>query len=212
MSERIIKGEPFNIVIEGKEGAQAVVLAHPMGGDLHLFDPIVPALLRHFRVIRYDMRGHGSSVATPGPYSLDQLGRDALAILDAIGFRKVHWIGLSFGAITGLWLMIHARERINRAVLASVAAHLGGAERWNERIRMVEEKGMEGVAPSVLENWFTKSFRERNPKEVERVSEILLATPEEGYTATCAAIRDMDLREAIRAITNPVLVIAGRHD
>ncbi len=212
MTERIIKGEAFNIVVEGREGAPAVVLAHPLGGDLHLFDKLVPSLLRHFRVIRYDMRGHGSSVVIPGSSSIDQLGRDAVAILDAVGFRKVHWIGLSLGGMVGLWLLIHARERINRAVLANVAAQLGNPDLWNERIRMVQENGMEGVAPSVLQNWFTKSFREHHPGEVERISEMLLATPEEGYTAACAAIRDMDLRETIRGITNPVLVIVGRHD
>lgn len=212
MAERIIRGEAFNIVVEGREGAPAVVLAHPLGADLHLFDKLVPALLRHFRIIRYDMRGHGSSVVTPGSSSLDQLGRDAVGILDAVGFRKVHWIGVSLGGMVGLWLLIHARERINRAVLANVAAQLGNPDLWNERIRTVEEKGMEGLAPSVLQNWFTRSFRERHPDEVERISEILLATPEEGYTAACAAIRDMDLRETIRGITNPVLVIVGRHD
>lgn len=212
MTEMRVKGEAFNVVVEGREDAPAVVLAHPLGGNLHVFDKLVGPLTQHFRVVRYDARGHGSSVVTPGPYSLDQLGRDAVGILDTLGIKKTGWIGLSAGGMVGLWLLTHARERIGRAVLANVAAQLGGSDMWNERIRTVREKGMASLAPSVLENWFTKSFREHHPDEVERISKLLLAVPEEGYTGLCAAIRDMDQREAIRGITNPVLVIVGRHD
>ena len=212
MTELIVKGEAFNVVVEGREGAPAVMLAHSLGTNLHLFDKLVGPLARHFRLIRYDARGHGSSVVTPGPYSLDQLGRDTLGILDTLGVENVHWIGVSAGAMVGLWLLTHAWERIGRAVLAGVAAQLGGSDMWNERIRSVRERGMESVVPSTLDNWFTKSFREHHPDEIERISKMLLAAPEEGYTGLCAAIRDMDQRETIRGITNPVLVVVGRHD
>ncbi len=208
----LVGGEAFNVRVEGEEGAPVLVLAHSLGTNLHVFDRLVPELLRHFRIVRYDGRGHGASVVTPGPYSIAQLGQDALAILDVLGLEKVHWLGLSKGGMVGLWLLTHAPERIGRAVLANVAAQLGGSDMWNERIKTVHEKGLESLAPSVLENWFTKSFREHHPDEVDRLWEILLSTPAEGYAGACAAIRDMDQREAIRAITNPVLVIVGRHD
>jgi len=212
MTEMIIAGESFNIIVEGDVHAPAVVLSHALGTNLHLFDKQVAALRRHFRVVRYDARGQGRSVVSHGPYSISQLGHDALAILDALNFEKVHWIGHSEGGMVGLWLLTKAPERIGRAILANTAAQIGGAEVWNERIRTIHEKGIEALTPSVLENWFTRQFREHHPEEVRRFEEALLATKPEGYAASCAAIRDADLRGGLGAIAHPVLVIVGRHD
>lgn len=212
MTEMIIDGAAFEVRVEGEEGAPVLVLAHSLGTNLHLFDRLMPEFLRQFRVVRYDARGQGASVISPGPYSIAQLGQDALAILDALRLEKVDWLGVSQGGCVGLWLLTHAPERIGRAVLANVAAQIGAPDMWNERIKTVQEKGIGSLAPAVLENWFTKSFREHHSEEVEHYWEMLLAAPAEGYAGICAALRDMDLREAIRTITNPVLVIAGRHD
>ena len=121
-------------------------------------------------------------------------------------------MGLSLGSIVGLWLLVHARERIGRAVLASTAAQIPGPDLWNNRIQSARDNGMNGVAMAAAERWFTKTFRDANPEKVEAVMEMVQTTPLHGYLAACAAIRDMDLREAIRSIRNDVLVIAGRHD
>ncbi len=212
MAEMIIAGEPFNVIVEGDANAPAVVLSHGLGTNLHLFDKQVPALRRHFRVVRYDSRGEGGSVVSHGPYSISQLGHDALAILEALNLERVHWIGHSEGGMVGLWLLTKAPERIDRAILANTAAQIGGAEVWNERIRTVHEKGLDGLAPSVLENWFTRQFREHHPEEVRRFEEVLLATKPEGYVAHCAAIRDADLRAGLQAIKHSVRIIVGRHD
>ncbi|MHB8886889.1 MAG: 3-oxoadipate enol-lactonase [Methylovirgula sp.] len=212
MTEMIIGGAAFDVSVEGKDGAPVLVLAHSLGTNQHLFDRLMPELLRYFRVVRYDARGQGASRVSPGPYSIAQLGQDALAILDALQLEKVDWLGVSQGGCVGLWLLAHAPERIGRAVLANVGAQIGSSEMWNERIRNVQQKGLDSVAPTVLESWFTKSFREQHPEEVEHFWEMLLKTPAEGYAGVCAALRDMDLREAMRSITNPVLVIVGRHD
>jgi 3-oxoadipate enol-lactonase len=207
-----IAGETFNVLFEGDESKPVLMLSNPIATNLHIWDPQCPALLEHFRLLRYDSRGHGLTTVDHGPYSIGRLGRDALAIMDALGVEKAHWLGLSLGGMTGLWLLINARERIDRAVLAGTAAHVAGADMWNNRIRMAREGGMEGVAEGSAERWFTRNFREREPGKVERVMAMVRATPLEGYVATCAAVRDMDLREAVRGITNKVLLIAGRHD
>jgi 3-oxoadipate enol-lactonase len=151
-------------------------------------------------------------VANQGPYSGEGLGRDALAFMDALGIERVHWLGLSMGSIVGLWLLVHARERIGRAVLASTAAQMPGPDLWNNRIQSARDTGMNGVAMAAAERWFTKTFRDANPEKVEAVMEMVRTTSLHGYLAALAAIRDMDMREAIRSITNKVLVIAGRHD
>ncbi|HUI21118.1 MAG TPA: 3-oxoadipate enol-lactonase [Methylocella sp.] len=212
MTKISITGEAFNVLIEGEENRPVLMLAHPLGANLHIWAPQVPALRAHFRVLRYDARGHGASVANEGPYSIEGLGRDALAILDALAIPKVHWLGLSLGSIVGQWLLIHARERIGRAVLASTAAQMAGPDLWNSRIRSARDAGMNGVAIAAAERWFTKAFRDTHPEKVETVMEMVRKTSLQGYVAGCAAIRDMDHREAIRSITNKVLVIAGRHD
>lgn len=208
----MVKDEIFNVLVEGDESAPVLMLAHPLGANLHIFDPLMPELVQRFRVVRYDARGHGESVVTPGPYTLDQLAGDALGILDALGIAKAHWLGLSKGAFVGLALLTSAPERLGRAVLASAAAKLGSADMWNERIRTVWENGIESLAPSLLESWFTKDYRDRHPEEIERIWLMLLSTPTEGYAGASAALRDADLREAMEEIRNPVLVIAGRHD
>ena len=212
MTDIIIAGETFNVLIEGDENKEGLMLSNPMGTNLHLWDPQIPALAEYFRVVRYDSRGHGASVANQGPYSVEGLGRDALAIMDALGIEKVHWLGLSMGSVVGLWLLVHARERIGRAVLASTAAQIPGPDLWNNRIQSARDTGMNGVAMAAAERWFTKTFRDANPEKVEAVMAMVRATPLHGYLAALAAIRDMDMREAIRSIRNKVLVIAGRHD
>lgn len=212
MTDIAVGGEKFNVLVEGEESKPVLMLSNPMGTNLHIWDPQVPALLQHFRLVRYDSRGHGATVADHGPYSVERLGRDAVAIMDEVGIDKVHWLGLSAGTMVGLWLLINARERIGRAVLAGAAAHVPGPDMWNSRIQSARESGMEAVAEAAAERWFTKHFRDTEPAKVERVMLMVRATPLDGYVATCAAIRDMDMREGIRGITNKVLVIAGRHD
>lgn len=212
MTDITIAGETFNVLIEGDENREGLMLSHPMGTNLHFWDPQIPALLEHFRVVRYDSRGHGASVANQGPYSVEGLGREALAIMDALGIERVQWLGLSMGSVVGLWLLVHARERIGRAVLASTAAQIPGPDLWNNRIQSARDTGMNGVAMAAAERWFTKTFRDANPEKVAAVMEMVRTTPLHGYLTACAAGRDMDQSEAIRSIRNKVLVIAGRHD
>ena len=177
-----------------------------------MWDPQMPELTRHFRVIRYDSRGHGKSVAPEGPYSLEQLGGDALAILDALGVQKASWMGLSKGGALGQWLLVHAPERIARAVLANTASKFGSPDIWNERLRVVREHGLGGLVEGVIDRWFTKGFQEREPEAVARIREAFVATPAVGYAACMSALRDVDLSDAIRGIRAPVLVVTGRHD
>ena len=207
-----IGGAQLNYRFDGLDTAPVLVLANSLGTDLGMWEPQVAAFSSRFRVLRHDSRGHGQSAVTPGPYTIDRLGQDVVALLDALGIARAHFCGLSKGGMVGMWLGVNAGERVDRLVLANTAAKIGTAELWNARIDAVRQGGMAAVADQVVGRWFTEGFRARAPEAVERVRQMLLATPPEGYTACCAAVRDMDQRADIVRIDRPTLVIAGTHD
>lgn len=212
MAEIWLDGVSFNVVVEGPEDAPSLLIGHSLGSDLSQWDPQMASLARRFRVIRYDSRGHGLTELTPGPYSIDQLGRDALGVLDAVGVEKAHFMGLSLGGLVGMWLMVNAPERIGRAILANTNACFGHPDVWNARIRQALAEGLDSMAPGTMDRWFTREFQEREPAEVDRISARFRATAAEAYAATAAALRDADLRESIRSVTHRVLVIVGTQD
>lgn len=207
-----IRGEPFNLQIDGAADAPVLLLSNSLGTNLHMWDPQIPEWSKRFRVVRYDSRGHGQSAAPDRPYSIAELGGDAIAIMDHLGLDKVHWCGVSKGGMVGQWLATHARKRLDRVVLANTASKMGPPELWNSRILNVRANGMGAIVQGTLERWFSPGFRERDKETVAKVSDMLAATPALGYAGCCSAIRDMDQREAIAAIANPVLVIVGKLD
>ena len=206
----------MHYTIDGAADAPVLVLSNSLGTDLTMWAPQMALLASQFRVVRYDTRGHGQSGVTPGPYSVAQLGQDVIDLLDHLEIASAHCCGLSMGGMTGMWLGIHHPERIQRLVLANTAAKIGTADAWNSRIATVNGTGngtgMAAIIPGVLERWFTAGFRERAPDAVAAISAGLLRTAPAGYAANCAAVRDMDQRDAITAIRAPTLVIAGTHD
>ncbi len=205
-------GVELHYRLDGDEAAPVLVLSNSLGTDLNMWEPQMRALALRFRVLRYDTRGHGLSGLPPAPYQVERLGRDVLALLDGLGIARVHFCGLSMGGMTGMWLGVHAPDRIGRLVLCNTAAKIGTPEIWNARIAAVEKGGMATIQPGVIQRWFTEDFVARHPEAVAPIAAMLLATAPEGYAAACGAVRDMDQRQAIAAIRAPTLVIAGTHD
>lgn len=197
---------------DGPEDAPVLVLSNSLGTTLDMWAPQMPALSRRFRVLRYDSRGHGRSGAPAGPYDIARLGRDVVALLDALEIPRARFCGLSMGGMTGMWLGVHAGERLDALVLCNTAARIGTAAQWNARIGRVEADGMAAVADAVVERWFTPGFIAAHPDEVRPLRHMLTESPPAGYAACCAAVRDMDLRDALPRIGVPTLVIAGTHD
>jgi 3-oxoadipate enol-lactonase len=205
-------GCPIHVEVEGPDNKPVLMLSNSLGTDLHMWDPQVASLTRHFRLVRYDRRGHGQSGVPKGPYNMEMLGRDVLAVLDALKIEKINWCGLSMGGMVGMWLGANAPQRINRLILSNTSAYFADKEIWNGRIKTVREKGLASIVGGTMERWFTQGFREREPNKIAWLSEMFLATDPEGYIACGEAVRDMDHREIIKSITAPTLVIAGRHD
>jgi 3-oxoadipate enol-lactonase len=198
--------------LSGQADAPVVMLSNSLGTTLSLWDPQMPALEEKFRVLRYDTRGHGETTVPPPPYTVERLARDAVALLDALGLERVHFCGLSLGGMIGMWLGIHARERLNRLALCNTAPKIGTVEGWNARIEHLRNAGVKEIVPAVIERWFTPEFRRRAPERVAWTQRMIETVSLEGYVGCCTAIRDMDLREEIAGISAPTLVIAGSED
>ena len=205
-------GCPIHVAIEGPDDAPVLILSNSLGTTLRMWDGQVGPFTRHFRLVRFDRRGHGKSGCPQGPYSMEQLGRDVLAIMDGLGIRKANWCGLSMGGMEGMWLGANASERFERLVLANTSSYFPDKAGWNERLKLVREKGIAAFADANMERWFTKGFRERAPQTVAAVKEMFAATALEGYIACGSAVRDMDHRALLPRIRVPTLVIIGRHD
>jgi 3-oxoadipate enol-lactonase len=196
-------------LLDGPEDGSVVVLSNSLGTDLRMWDAQLPALTDRFRVLRYDQRGHGRSPAPPGPYSIEALGRDALGLIDSLGFERVAFCGCSLGAMTGMWLAINAPERIERLVLISTSAHMPPREMWTDRADLVRAEGMWAVADAAVERWFTS---EAPAEPVAAARAMLLAADPEGYARCCEAIADHDLRDEIGRIAAPTLVVVAADD
>ena len=205
-------GCPINVEVEGPQGAPVLMLSNSLGTTLHMWDAQVAPFTQHFRLVRYDRRGHGKSGVPKGPYTMERLGRDVLAVLDGLGVKKINWCGLSMGGMVGQWLGANAPERVERLVLTNTSSFFPDKNGWNERLKLVEEKGIAAFAAPNMARWFTKGFLEREPQKVAGIQAMFAATPLEGYLACGAAVRDMDQRELLPRIKAPTLVIAGKHD
>lgn len=209
-----LEGLKINYLLEDSEDENAPVLvfSNSLGATLNMWDAQAAALSRNFRVLRYDTRGHGQSSVTHGPYSISQLGRDVLDLLDTLHLDRVHFCGLSMGGMIGMWLAVNAPHRLQKLALSNTAAKIGTAETWQTRIDTVQKHGMSAVLSAILDRWFTSDFREQHPAAVAPAERMILNSNTEGYIANCAAVRDFDYRDNLNVIRIPTLVIAGAHD
>jgi 3-oxoadipate enol-lactonase len=205
-------GTKLFYTLDGPESAPVLMLSNSLGTTHKMWEPQLAAFAAKFRVLRYDRRGHGQSSSPPSPYSIEDLGNDALAIMDAAGVTKVNWCGLSMGGMTGLRLATNHKDRIAKLVVASSATFMPPPELWNGRIKTAQDKGMEVLAAPTMQRWFTADFIRNSQDKVAFIREQFLQTTVEGFAGCAAAMRDMDQRETIRGITAPTLVIVGAED
>ena len=176
-------------VVDGPDGAPVLVLSNSLGATHEMWDRQLPALTEHFRVVRYDTRGHGSSPVPDGPYTIDDLADDVVALLDRLGLGRVHMAGLSLGGMTALRLAVREPERIDRLAVLCSSAHTGNEQAWRERAETARTSGTGSLAETVVGRWLTP-----------------------GYAACCLAIAGMDQRADLASITAPTLVVSGAED
>ena len=199
-------------VVTGRPDGPAVVLSNSLGSTHRMWDSQVAALEERFRVVRYDTRGHGDSPVPPGPYSIDELADDVIALLDRFDLERAHLVGLSLGGMTMMRVAARNPERVDRLALLCTAAYLPPAQGWTDRAALVRADGTSAVAAAVVQRWFTPGYLAANTEARQQFEAMVAATPAEGYAACCEAIAAMDQRSDLSSIIAPTLAIAGADD
>lgn len=199
--------------VAGRPGAPPALFGGSLGTTRAMWAPQVAAFSPHLRLITFDHRGHGAPPVPPGPYEIEQLGRDVVALIDRLRLDRISYVGLSIGGMVGLWLAANHPERIDRLVLMTTSAHPDPTGAFVQRAATVRAAGTtEVVADAVVARWFTPPWSESHARLVDGFREMIGATPAEGYAACCEAISRFDLRDDLSKIVAQTLAIGGAQD
>ncbi|MFK3664136.1 alpha/beta fold hydrolase [Ochrobactrum teleogrylli] len=209
-----VNGVRLNYEIDGPEGAPWVTFAHALGNSLRLWDDVVAALKGRYRILRYDQRGHGLSEAVPGPYSFPDLENDALALLDALGVARTHWVGLSIGGMIGYGLAIRAPERLHSLVACDARSDAPPdyAAYFQSRIDKARQYGMKSLGQLSVERWFTPETVAANPPVLDKVREMVATTDPIGHEGCCEALKTLSYGPDLHRINVPTLILGGAED
>ncbi len=199
-------------VIDGPVSAPVLVLGPSLGTDVGLFDPQVAALADRWRIVRYDLPGHGGAPVPPGPYSMAGLAADVIAVLDDLGIERFHYAGVSLGGAIGQWLAIHHPERLLSLAVCASAARFPDPDSWRARAATVRAEGTEAMVASRTGTWFTPGFAAERPDQANRLLDMLRSTSAEAYAGCCEALVDFDVRAELGRIEATTLVVAGADD
>lgn len=208
----VADGLVLHVRIEGPGDGPPLVLVNSLGADLRLWDKVVPALARRYRVVRFDKRGHGLSDAVAGPYRMADLAGDLAALMDRLALGPAIVMGVSIGGMIAQLLATTRPELVRALVLMNTGHQVGGEAVWGERMRAVEAGGIAAIADGVVARWLPEDWRRRHPGELRLWRNMLTRTPLAGYLGCCAALRDADLTDAVPRIAVPTLCIGGEHD
>lgn len=196
----------------GDASKPAIIFSNSLGTNFSMWQPQIEFFSQDHFVICYDTRGHGASSAPQGPYTLDQLGQDVVNLLDHLNIGKAAFCGISMGGLTGQWLAIHHANRFSHVVVCNTAAKIGQEQAWSDRAALVREQGLAPIASTAAGRWFTEAFVQSNPAMIAKLSNDLGAGSPEGYASCCEALAKADVREQLKDITVPVLIVAGQQD
>lgn len=203
-----------NVEISGKEDGPVVMMAHSLGCNRRMWDPQMPILEPHYRVVRLDMRGHGDSDAPDGPYTLDQLADDVIAVMDHLKINRAHWVGLSIGGMIGQSLLLRYPARFISATLCDTMPVMPeeNSPAWAERIQKVKQDGLGSIADATMERWFTQAYLAGGHPGADSVRQQIAVTTDKGYLACCNAIMGLNYIDRLPEITTPVLLMVGAED
>jgi 3-oxoadipate enol-lactonase len=207
-------GITFNYRIDGAEGRPWLIFSNSLATDLHMWDQQVQDLQGAFRILRYDQRGHGQTEAPAGRYTFDMLIADVIALMDALGIARAHWCGLSMGGATGMGLAQQHADRFDRFIICDTPGQSTPATsaQWEERIASVQKGGMAAQLEATITRWFPPETVKANPPHLDKLRQMILNTPANGFIGCAAALANHDFRPGMRNVTRPVLYICGEKD
>ena len=207
-------GININYQIDGPDGAPWIMFSNSLATSTAMWDEQAAALKDHYRVLRYDQRGHGGTDAPSGRYAFDTLLADAIALMDALAVRKVHFAGLSMGGATALGLAERHADRIDKVIVCDSPRQSTpqSAQQWEERIVVAKEKGIEALVEPTVSRWFPPETLAKNPPHLDKVRAMFRATPVNGFIGCAAALADHDYASAIAGVKQPVLFLVGEKD
>jgi 3-oxoadipate enol-lactonase len=199
-------------LLDGPDGAPVLVLGNSLGTSTAVWDNQVPGFLTRFRLLRYELPGHGGTPAARGGYTIGGLAAGVLALLDSLGVERAAYCGISLGGMIGMWLAAHEPDRISALGLVCTSAYLPPADAWRTRAAQVRSAGMASITTPVLGRWFTPGFSGRAPEVARRFEVEFERTDPVGYAGCCEAIAAMDVRPDLPRISAATLVLAGAED
>jgi 3-oxoadipate enol-lactonase len=212
----IIRANGINMhyELEGPESAPVVTLSHSLATDLSMWDPQAAVLRSEYQVLRYDTRGHGTTDVPEGPYTLEQLAEDVKALLQALGIRKTHFMGISMGGMIAQVLALKYPGVLRRIILCDTSSRIPeeALPIWEERIEVAQKQGMDSLVEATMERWFTASFRRKPLPALDKIRDMIRATPLKGYMGCSRAIMGLNLTERLSGIAHPTLIVVGEED
>jgi 3-oxoadipate enol-lactonase len=191
-----------------------LTLSHSLASNMNAWDPQLSLLASHFKVLRFDTRGHGSSSAPADPYNLDDLAQDVCDLFAYLGIEKTHWIGLSMGGMIGQTLILQYPDLFHTLVLADTTSKRpqNAKQMWGERATKAKAEGMTAMVDSTLSRWFSDEFRKSNPDTIRKIAEGIASTSVKGFSGCCQAISEINTFERLKEIQCPVLILVGEYD
>jgi 3-oxoadipate enol-lactonase len=200
--------------LQGPQGGSVITLSHPLGANRSVWQPQYQALTQRWQVLSYDARGHGDSAVGVPPISLQDLARDVIGLLDALGIEKTHFVGLSLGGMTGQALALHHPERLHSLTLCETVSEVPASAQllWQERVRVATWQGIEPEVEPTLDRWLTRDFQRHHPDLVEQLRTMIRGTDKRGYAGCCQAMAQLALTEQLARLAVPTLVMACRED
>ena len=202
----------LHYALSGDNSRPPLILSNSLGTNFSMWDAQAPIFEKSFRLLRYDVRGHGQSSVPPAPYSVPELAADVLSLADFLRIERFHFCGLSVGGMIGMSIALQSPARLRKLVLCSTAPKIGTLESWNTRIETVRTQGMKEIARTTPARWFTPDFQSRAPEAVAATLRIVESLNPEGYVGGCCAVRDFDACTTVSGIRVPTLVLSGTHD
>jgi len=198
--------------IDGPDNGPPILMSNSLMSSLEMWDSNIASLTDRYRVIRYDTRGHGQSEVTQGPYSINLLAADLVALMDALNIHSAHLVGLSMGGMICQYIGANNPERVLSLSLCDTASEMPPRSLWEERFTTAKEMGIPGLVDGTINRWFLADFIKSNPTQIDMVRKMILSTPVEGYLGCASAVRDMAQSTMLLKIKAPTMVLVGKQD